>query len=213
LHSSTELAVKVFLDGVIFKDQLFESASSAQVKLSESCSDSSFIVLTESDLDKSFEESDVEEEWGKPVLVLLPLMLGVGKLGQDYYEVVKTALQMPESVGIIGGRPRSALYFVGYQDESLLFLDPHLVQEACTDDMDLLNNLRTYTNKSARIIPLTKVASSMTLGFLFPCQLSFQQFEVRVKESQRELRGLLIVKETAAVGVDRSRSGLEFIEG
>lgn len=56
---------------------------------------------------------------------------------------------MPQSVGIIGGKPKQSFWFVGFQgvlkmilnylpffvthlilDEHLIFLDPHIVQES-----------------------------------------------------------------------------------
>lgn len=36
----------------------------------------------------------------------------------------------------MGGRPGQALYFVGLQNYELIFLDPHLVQEAVTYEED-----------------------------------------------------------------------------
>ena len=33
-----------------------------------------------------------------------------------------------ESVGVIGGKPNHAYYFVGYTHEALVFLDPHTTQ-------------------------------------------------------------------------------------
>lgn len=42
-------------------------------------------------------------------------------------------------MGILGGKPNFALYFVGYQGDHLIFLDPHYVQDALKSDKDLQN--------------------------------------------------------------------------
>lgn len=42
---------------------------------------------------------------------------------------LQTVLTWPHSIGIIGGRPGSSLYFVGTQEQNVLFLDPHETQQ------------------------------------------------------------------------------------
>lgn len=219
--NSSELTVKVFQDGVIYKDQLFEASKIEQsevtsnvLSVSRQDSTSSFILLTESqcyeqqdslgscesdfaeESKEVIERSEVEQSWDRPVLILLPLMLGLKKIERKYYSVVKEALLMPESVGIIGGRPRSALYFVGYQDDNLLLLDPHMVQEACVDDADLNSKIRTFVNDSARMIPLNSVESSMAVGFLISSTLGLMRFEAHLNEIKEEVSGIIQIQET-----------------
>lgn len=37
---------------------------------------------------------------------------------------------MKENVGMIGGRPNQALYFIGYVGDDALYLDPHTNQKS-----------------------------------------------------------------------------------
>mmetsp|Transcript_34448 Transcript_34448/g.60427 ORF Transcript_34448/g.60427 Transcript_34448/m.60427 type:complete len:399 (+) Transcript_34448:1124-2320(+) len=212
--NTRDITVKVFTDGVIYKDQLLEACQLEQSIVTsdllqenlQSCiTDSSFVVFGESRFssrqssyesavfedERPLEESEVEPTWDRPVLILLPLMLGMRKIERDYYPVVKEALLMPESVGIIGGRPRSALYFVGYQDDNLLMLDPHKVQDACTNEDDLKRKIGTYINDSARMISLEEVESSMALGFLITSTLGLMRFEAHLNSIRSEVSGLI----------------------
>ena len=43
------------------------------------------------------------------------------------WQEIKRFLRSPYSVGIIGGRPHHAIFFVGYKGDELLGLDPHSV--------------------------------------------------------------------------------------
>lgn len=51
------------------------------------------------------------------------------QVNSRYAPQLQEVLQWPQSAGIVGGRPSSSLYFVGHQGYSVLFLDPHEVQE------------------------------------------------------------------------------------
>lgn len=46
-----------------------------------------------------------------------------------YLSQLKILMEWPQSLGIIGGRPSASLYFIGYQDENVIYLDPHAPQE------------------------------------------------------------------------------------
>lgn len=63
------------------------------------------------------------------LILLVPLVLGIGKVNPAYFDQLQQSLQWPQSLGVVGGRPGSSLYFVGHQGQQLLYLDPHTVQE------------------------------------------------------------------------------------
>jgi len=105
------------------------------------------------------------DDW-TPVLLLVPVRLGSGeKVNRIYAPHVKALLTSDHCVGIIGGRPKHALYFMGFQDDNLLHLDPHLVQDSvdvnCPDF-----DLSTYHCRSVRKMSLSKMDPSCCIGFL-----------------------------------------------
>lgn len=66
--------------------------------------------------------------WLAPVLILVPLRLGLHELDVIYEDFLKEALKLPQTVGIIGGSPRHAVYILGYQDDGFIDMDPHFCQ-------------------------------------------------------------------------------------
>ena len=68
--------------------------------------------------------SDVTQ-WNRPVLILVPLRLGLNGVNPIYFSSIKHYFMLPQCVGIAGGRPSSSYYFVGAQGDSLFYIDPH----------------------------------------------------------------------------------------
>ncbi|XP_020844674.1 cysteine protease ATG4B [Phascolarctos cinereus] len=68
-------------------------------------------------------------QW-KPLVLLIPLRLGLTDINEAYTETLKHCFMMPQSLGVIGGKPNSAHYFIGYVGEELIYLDPHTTQPA-----------------------------------------------------------------------------------
>ena len=53
------------------------------------------------------------------------------KVESCYIQPIRYIFSQPNIfVGAMGGRPDAALYFVGLQNDELIFLDPHLVQDS-----------------------------------------------------------------------------------
>ena len=95
--------------------------------------------------------------WYLGELVLAPSL----QLNPVYLPELCATLGMPQSVGVVGGRPASSLYFVGFQGESVLFLDPHQVQAAACDDVDWA----TFRCDVLRTMALPAIDPSLALGF------------------------------------------------
>src|SRR5690606_29132058 len=66
----------------------------------------------------------------QPTLILASTRLGIDHVNPVYYPFIEACLTFPQSVGVAGGKPSSALYFVGYEDDDLIYLDPHYTRPA-----------------------------------------------------------------------------------
>merc|ERR1719336_2595899 len=100
--------------------------------LEESSIDSITAVLSSDGIvyrDQIVSKCETDNGW-RSLLLLLPLRLGLQKLNEKYIPALMTCFRMPHSVGFVGGKPQRSLYFVGDQDERLLYLDPHVVRPA-----------------------------------------------------------------------------------
>lgn len=64
---------------------------------------------------------------------------------------MKHVLRSKYTVGIVGGKPKSSLYFMGYQgrgyiflltiDDNVIYLDPHHVQSSVAYDAELTDSV------------------------------------------------------------------------
>src|SRR4051794_11666412 len=52
----------------------------------------------------------------RPVLIWVPLRLGMARINPLYIPSLKALLQWPQSLGFIGGKPNASFYFIGWQD-------------------------------------------------------------------------------------------------
>jgi cysteine protease ATG4 len=100
----------------------------------------------------------------KPQLILMPLRLGADTLNADYSALIKAALSSPHSLGIIGGRSARAFYIVGYQDDALLYLDPHLLRQAAT--LDAMVDRKECHTRAVCELSLPQLDPTILFGFL-----------------------------------------------
>ena len=80
--------------------------------------DSSMLQLSMSDVLVKMDMSTQTEESAsppfRPLLIFIPLRLGQEKFNMEYTNALKECFSLPQSVGVIGGRPRHALWIMGY---------------------------------------------------------------------------------------------------
>uniref|UniRef100_A0A6B2EHG3 Cysteine protease n=1 Tax=Phlebotomus kandelakii TaxID=1109342 RepID=A0A6B2EHG3_9DIPT len=123
----------------------------------------------------------------KALILLVPLRLGAEKLNQIYGNSLKALLSLEASIGIIGGRPKHSLYFVGHQEDKLIYLDPHYCQEMVDVNQENFP-INSFHCKSPRKMKLSKMDPSCCVGFYCPTKSDFDHFIASVQPYLMPLR-------------------------
>ncbi|KAH8306322.1 hypothetical protein KR018_007518 [Drosophila ironensis] len=114
------------------------------------------------------------QHW-KSLIILIPLRLGSDKLNLAYAHCLKLLLSTEHCLGIIGGKPKHSLYFVGFQEDRLIHLDPHYCQEMVDVNQENFS-LHSFHCKSPRKIKSSKMDPSCCIGFYCATKSDFDNF-------------------------------------
>ncbi|KAJ1643169.1 Cysteine protease atg4 [Coemansia asiatica] len=112
--------------------------------------------------------ADICEPEFKPTLVLVATMLGIDRVNPIYYPFIQASLTLPQSAGIAGGRPSSALYFAGFQGDEMIYLDPHFTRPAVAQRQDseyTESDLASYSCSTPRRLAISRLDPCMVFGY------------------------------------------------
>ncbi|GAB6020169.1 Cysteine protease atg4b, variant 2 [Chamberlinius hualienensis] len=115
----------------------------------------------------------------KPLLLFIPLRLGLSEINSVYIKDLKKCFTLNQSLGLIGGRPNHACYFIGYVGKDLVYLDPHTTQQTvclgCADPMCTKSADESYHCLHACRMDFTMLDPSVALSFYCSTEKEFDQ--------------------------------------
>ncbi|CAI0541019.1 unnamed protein product [Linum tenue] len=133
-------------------------------------------VVCIEDVHRSVEFSKGQVDW-TPIILLVPLVLGLDKVNPRYIPSLQATFTFPQSLGILGGKPGASTYIVGVQDDNAFYLDPHEVQQVVNISKDDLEaDSSSYHSNVIRHIPLESIDPSLAIGFYCRDKDDFDEF-------------------------------------
>ncbi|KAI0969095.1 cysteine protease atg4 [Xylaria arbuscula] len=123
-----------------------------------------------------------------PTVILVGTRLGIDKITPVYWEALVASLQMPQSIGIAGGRPSSSHYFIGVQGLHFFYLDPHFTRPIFPYREDVTQYTKeevdTCHTRKLRRLHIKEMDPSMLIGFLIRDEEDWRGWRRGVKHVQ-----------------------------
>ncbi|POS76635.1 cysteine protease ATG4 [Diaporthe helianthi] len=183
------------------------SATARCIQALASSNEPSLRVYSTGDLPDVYEDSFMavakpDGETFHPTLILVGTRLGIDKINQVYWESLTATLQLPQSVGIAGGRPSQSHYFVGSQRAGdnaepgsyLFYLDPHFTRPALPFHEDVerysKEDIDSCHTRRLRRLHVREMDPSMLIGFLIRDEEDWDTW----KDSVRYVQGKAVIR-------------------
>ncbi|KAG8529264.1 uncharacterized protein KY384_005899 [Bacidia gigantensis] len=120
-----------------------------------------------------------------PVLILVGVRLGIDRITPAYWDALKASLELPQSIGIAGGRPSSSHYFFAHQGDQIFYLDPHFTRPALPFRLDparyTAEEVESSHTRRLRRLHLKDMDPSMLLGFLIRDRTDWDRWREALK--------------------------------
>lgn len=119
----------------------------------------------------------------RPLVLLIPLRLGLTDINEAYIETLKQCFMLPQSLGVIGGKPNSAHYFIGFVGEELIYLDPHTTQPAVEpgDDSQVADDSYHCQHPPCRM-HICELDPSIAAGFFCQTEDDFDEWCAQIRK-------------------------------
>ncbi|XP_026737726.1 cysteine protease ATG4B [Trichoplusia ni] len=157
----SSLVIHVALDNTVVKEDILQQC-----------------VVNNDRGDSSSAPDSVVTDW-MPLLLIVPLRLGLSEINPVYIDGLKICFQSPQSIGVIGGKPNQALYLVGCVEDEVIYLDPHTTQRSGLVETKLTDEQKemdcSYHCKYASRIPMLAMDPSVAVCFLCRTKTDFEE--------------------------------------
>lgn len=150
--------------------------------------DNTLVVSQVSKLCTTTKRAGAGPPW-KPLVLIIPLRLGITDINPVYISGIKKCLEFPQSLGVIGGKPNHALYFIGYVGNDVIFLDPHTNQNiGSVYDKELDSEKKldaTYHCPQANRLHILHMDPSIAVCFLCKTESEFTSLCSQIRSDLR----------------------------
>ena len=123
------------------------------------------------------------KKFDKSLFLLICMMPALNHLREDDFAFIDELMSVPYFVGLMGGKPGRAKYFVAARSGYLICKDPHYVQDAVEGQKDC----SSYFTKEIKYVDIKKMASSLAFGFYFNNEKEFEHFEIFIRKKKFEM--------------------------
>lgn len=136
----------------------------------------------------------------KPAFILIPIRLGVDSLNPVYYSALKKCFEFPQMVGIAGGKPSSSLFFMGVEDDDIIYLDPHHSRPALKNKSTwTVEDFSSYHCSQPRKLKISALDPCMLIGFYCATKPEFLDFCDRTEALAKETKPVFRVLDTPPI--------------
>lgn len=209
----SNIAIHVALDNIVVIDEIRGTctcpapppANGEMQDLPEGAMFSSFVNAPKG-------TSHGEPPLWRPLLLIIPLRLGLTEINPIYFDSLKKCLMMRQSVGIIGGKPNHAHWFIGFFGNELIYLDPHTTQPTVDLEARGASDASYHCPSPPQRMLFSKLDPSIALGFYCDTEHDFGQLCQAFSSLEQGSKSMFEVRKNmpaawASVGEDRGAAG------
>ena len=170
-----DLEFMLFSDGIIFINQIYEKVSGY----------SGCLLCREAAFDNKFRDKLCENcrKFQKSLFLTICLMPSPTHLRVEDMDCIYELLSSRFSVGMMGGKPGRAKFFVGAKEKDFLCKDPHYVQDAVIG----FDDLSSFFCHEIKYVDVRKMSSSLAFGFYLKDEREFEEFEGFLRKGKEKL--------------------------